>query len=77
MTTTRISDGTPGALFAHSASRDWECDAYLPTGTGVLCPDAKDIARQLIEDNPGTDFNVSNIPAIINPVSMSFGTGKY
>lgn len=29
VTTTRITHATPAALYAHSASRDWECDAAI------------------------------------------------
>lgn len=56
VTTTRITDATPAAMYAHSAHRLWECDSELP-------PEAqrcKDIARQLVENVPGKHFNVSN-----------------
>jgi alkaline phosphatase len=32
VTTTRLTHATPAALYAHSASRDWECDAYINEG---------------------------------------------
>nr|XP_014289943.1 alkaline phosphatase, tissue-nonspecific isozyme-like isoform X2 [Halyomorpha halys] len=54
VTTTRITDATPAAMYSHSANRAWECDSKLP-------PEAqrcKDIARQLIENVPGKHFNV-------------------
>ncbi|XP_014273688.1 alkaline phosphatase [Halyomorpha halys] len=53
VTTTRITHATPGAMYAHTAERDWECDSVLPAGKKC-----KDIARQLFEDNPGKSFNV-------------------
>ncbi|KAF5295155.1 hypothetical protein FQR65_LT10543 [Abscondita terminalis] len=54
VTTTRVTHATPSALYAHSPSRKWECEAKIP-------PDAlkcKDIARQLVEDFPGRNINV-------------------
>lgn len=50
----RVTHATPSALYAHSASRKWECNGNMP-------PEAescKDIARQLIEDEPGKSINV-------------------
>ncbi|KAG9509109.1 Alkaline phosphatase, tissue-nonspecific isozyme, partial [Fragariocoptes setiger] len=55
VTNTRITHATPGAAFAHSSNRKWECDHYMPTNLG---PECKDIARQLIEDKPGINLNV-------------------
>jgi alkaline phosphatase len=59
VSTARITHATPGALYAHTAARDWESDANLPpndTNTNAPCrgePTAvKDIARQLIEVSP-------------------------
>ncbi|RVE46598.1 hypothetical protein evm_008731 [Chilo suppressalis] len=54
VTTMRVTHATPGPLYAHSADRNWECDAKMPTGT----EQCKDIARQLIEDEPGKNLNV-------------------
>jgi len=53
VTTTRVTHATPSSLYAHSAHRSWECDSRLP-------PDSpcKDIARQLVEDEPGKNLNV-------------------
>lgn len=49
VTNSRITDATPAALYARASNRKWECDA----------PDnCKDIARQLIEDEPGNKFKV-------------------
>jgi alkaline phosphatase len=59
VSTARITHATPAALYAHTAVRDWEADANLPTtdvNTGAPCRGAtgavKDIARQLIEASP-------------------------
>lgn len=49
VTTTRITHATPGALYAKSGSRDWECDGAL----GKLGKGCVDIARQLVENAPG------------------------
>ena len=59
VTTARLTHATPGALYAHTAVRDWEADSNLPTtdiNSGQPCRGAsgavKDIARQLIEVSP-------------------------
>lgn len=57
MTTTRVTHATPSALYAHSANRRWECESKMPK-SAELC---KDIARQLVEDRPGKDLNVSEL----------------
>ncbi|CAH1406265.1 unnamed protein product [Nezara viridula] len=53
VTTTRVTHATPAAMYAHSAYRHWECDSNIPKNSNC-----KDIARQLIEDAPGKNFNV-------------------
>ncbi|KAH8038831.1 hypothetical protein HPB51_003334 [Rhipicephalus microplus] len=53
VTTTRVTHATPAALYAHSAHRDWEMDTKMPKRTRC-----KDIARQLVEDEPGRNMNV-------------------
>lgn len=53
MTTAQITDATPAAAYAHIANRDWE-GAVPDNMTG----DCKDIARQLIEDEPGIKLSV-------------------
>ncbi|XP_014286122.1 alkaline phosphatase [Halyomorpha halys] len=53
VTTTRVTHATPAAMYAHSAYRHWECDSNVPKNSNC-----KDIARQLIEDAPGKNFNV-------------------
>lgn len=51
VTTARVTHATPAAMYAHSASRKWECD--VPENSGY-----KDIGLQLIEDLPGRNLNV-------------------
>lgn len=55
VTTTRVTHATPAALYAHSNSRDWECDSEIPL---VFRDCTKDIARQLVEEEPGKNFRV-------------------
>lgn len=55
ITNTRITHATPAAAYAHISNRRWECDSYIPK---TLDPACKDIARQLIEDEPGNKINV-------------------
>lgn len=59
VTTTRVTHATPAALYAHSSNRNWECDSQIPLPNRNECN--KDIARQLIEDEPGRNIKVSNI----------------
>ena len=62
VTTTRITHGTPAAMYAHSANRDWEADTDIDDPS-YGDPEynrqfnCRDIARQLIEE--GADINVS------------------
>jgi len=56
VTNTRITHATPSALYAHSPSRYWEDDGKVPIPARKSC---KDIARQLVEDDPGRFINVS------------------
>ncbi|XP_071439385.1 alkaline phosphatase 4-like [Hetaerina americana] len=55
VTTTRVTHATPAALYAHVNHRDWECDGSIPAKE-LHC--TKDIARQLVEDEPGRGFQV-------------------
>ena len=51
MTSTEITHATPGALYAHSYDRDYQCDADLDE---ALTPDGvHDIAWQLVNREPG------------------------
>ncbi|XP_065205940.1 alkaline phosphatase-like [Planococcus citri] len=53
ITNKRVTDAVASALYAHSPSRYWECNNNVPENS--LC---KDIARQLVEDEPGKNFKV-------------------
>ena len=53
VTTARITHATPAAAYAHVADRNWEGDYYMRHVTGGC----KDIALQLIEDNPNIQVN--------------------
>ncbi|GLV44332.1 Alkaline phosphatase 2 [Carabus blaptoides fortunei] len=55
VTNTRITHATPAALYGHSPSRYWEDDSKVPPGARKSC---KDLARQLIENDPGRNINV-------------------
>ncbi|KAJ9583440.1 hypothetical protein L9F63_022215, partial [Diploptera punctata] len=54
VTNTRVTHATPAALFAHSPSRYWEDDGKVMPSARSTC---KDIARQLVEDEPGRHIN--------------------
>lgn len=56
VTTTRVVHATPSALFAHAADRRWECEAKMKSIDKER--GCKDIARQLMEDEPGRSINV-------------------
>jgi alkaline phosphatase len=51
VTTTRVTHATPATLYAHSAERDWESDAYLPEEAAAA--GCRDIAAQLTALAPG------------------------
>jgi len=53
--TTRITDATPAALYAHTNSRYWECNSQIPH-TYRTC--VTDIVLQLVTDDPGQKFKV-------------------
>ncbi|XP_015111441.1 alkaline phosphatase [Diachasma alloeum] len=55
VTTTRVTHATPAALYAHASSRYWEDDGKVPSAARISC---KDIAKQLVEDEPGRNLNV-------------------
>ncbi|KAG1686340.1 Alkaline phosphatase, tissue-nonspecific isozyme [Nymphon striatum] len=55
VTTTRVTHATPAALYAHAASRYWESNDKLPSHAKSAC---KDIARQLVEEDPGKNINI-------------------
>ncbi|XP_042237829.1 alkaline phosphatase-like [Homarus americanus] len=59
VTSTRVTHATPAGTYAHVADRDWECDGAIPKEAIKLCGNkVKDIARQLVEDEPGHSLNV-------------------
>ncbi|CAH2248100.1 alkaline phosphatase [Pelobates cultripes] len=53
VTTTRVQHASPGAAYAHSASRDWYSDNEMPAS--MISDGCKDIAYQLVNN---TDINV-------------------
>lgn len=55
VTTTRITHATPAATYARIYHRDWECDTKIPDESKGI---HTDIARQLVENSPGNQFNV-------------------
>ena len=56
VSTARITDATPGAMFAHSAHRSWESDADLSEDAAKA--GCVDIARQLVEFKYGDGLDV-------------------
>lgn len=54
VTTTRITHATPSALYAHVPNRRWECDTRIPPESSAC----SDIARQLVEQEPGRSIKV-------------------
>ena len=57
VTTARLTHATPAAAYAHTPNRRWESD--YDTVTRNVTGGCKDIALQLIEENP--HINVSHI----------------
>ncbi|XP_075975455.1 alkaline phosphatase-like [Anticarsia gemmatalis] len=55
VTTARITHATPAALYAHAPSRYWEDDSRVPP---TVRKDCKDIAMQLVENEPGRSMSV-------------------
>ncbi|XP_059057402.1 alkaline phosphatase-like [Achroia grisella] len=55
VTTARVTHATPAALYAHAPSRYWEDDSRVPPNVRKDC---KDIAMQLVENEPGKHINV-------------------
>ena len=60
MTTTRITHATPAAAYAATPQREWECDANVKKeeAKDANVRHCKDIARQLVEDEPGSKLKV-------------------
>ncbi|XP_068248900.1 alkaline phosphatase-like [Palaemon carinicauda] len=57
VTTTQVTHATPAALYAKSPSRKWQCDTRIKA-LGKNASSCKDIARQLVEDEPGRNIKV-------------------
>ena len=57
VTTTKVTDATPAALYAHVAERDWENDKKVKKDCGKKS-DVKDIAWQLIKGDVGKRLKV-------------------
>ncbi|XP_045594862.2 alkaline phosphatase [Procambarus clarkii] len=55
VTTTQVTHATPAALYAKAAYRYWQCDTRMIDDNATHC---KDIARQLVEDEPGRNMKV-------------------
>lgn len=58
VTTTHLTDATPGAAFSHAADRDWETDQAIPQLQRSACPHLKDIAYQLVHQEPNQYIRV-------------------
>lgn len=57
VTTAQVTHATPGGLYAKTANRKWQCDTkMMEFGESAL--GCKDIARQLVEDEPGRKLKV-------------------
>ncbi|KAG0711114.1 Alkaline phosphatase, tissue-nonspecific isozyme [Chionoecetes opilio] len=57
VSTAQVTHATPAALYAKTPYRYWQCDAAI-TRAGPDALPCKDIARQLVEDNPGRGMKV-------------------
>lgn len=74
VTNTRITHATPAALYGHSPSRYWEDDSKVPPVARKSC---KDLARQLIENDPGRNINVSTQWWTANFTLLSLLLGEF
>ncbi len=57
VTTAQVTHATPAAAYAKAAYRYWQCDTMM-LKDGNQTKDCKDIARQLVEDEPGRNMKV-------------------
>lgn len=57
VTTTRVTHASPAGMYAHTSERNWESDSDVPDECLEL--GCRDIAYQLIMNNPGRHFKVS------------------
>lgn len=58
ITTTRITHASPAGTYAHTTERDWECDADIKKDSERIGSGCKDIAYQLIKNEPGRRIKV-------------------
>ena len=58
VTTARLTHATPGALYAHTNDRDWECDSKFDQA-GSPPEGAHDIAWQFVNSAPGNRTKVA------------------
>uniref|UniRef100_A0A8D8UST0 alkaline phosphatase n=1 Tax=Cacopsylla melanoneura TaxID=428564 RepID=A0A8D8UST0_9HEMI len=58
ITTTRVTHASPAGTYAHTTERDWECDADIKKDPNRLGQGCKDIATQLVKDEPGRRIRV-------------------
>ncbi|KAK8731360.1 hypothetical protein OTU49_007564 [Cherax quadricarinatus] len=57
VTTAQVTHATPAGLYAKTSNRKWQCDtAIMKAGPDALR--CKDIARQLVEDEPAINMKV-------------------
>ncbi|KAG5681000.1 hypothetical protein PVAND_010470 [Polypedilum vanderplanki] len=56
VTNTKITDATPASAYAYSFSRLYECDSRIPENVKSI--GFKNIAKQLVENEPGNKLNV-------------------
>ncbi|KAM3957555.1 alkaline phosphatase, tissue-nonspecific isozyme [Aphomia sociella] len=56
VTTTRVTHASPAGMYAHTSERNWESDADVPEE--CLAMGCKDIAQQLVLNDPGRQFKV-------------------
>ena len=64
VTNTRITHATPAGSYAHIASRQWEDDSFVLFDK-VDASTCDDIAEQLVEHAPGSNFKVSDFNSLI------------
>lgn len=60
VTTTRVTHASPAGVYAHVADRDWEDDSNV-NKAGQDTEKCDDIAEQLVLNEPGNKFNVSDL----------------
>lgn len=66
VTTTRVTHATPAPLYAHGPNRKWEADGPMPESASRC----KDIARQLVEDEPGRNIKARKVADLYVPIKF-------